>query len=112
MSEKSIGYDVELSAEDEGTLTTRIRMNFKLLANGTAQPDVTIETEMPAFPDDETLVRMTSLNSKAITIATLLGRRWEKVWKYAVFAEPDVENARNLTMPEQEEIEGWLVSRT
>jgi hypothetical protein len=111
MNGGSASYDAE-QLEGATDYTTRARMNFKLLANGTCQPDVTIESQMPAFPSDEMLVQMTALNSKVLTIATLLGRRWEMVYKHTKAAEPTLDDDATLVMPEQEEIEGWLVRRT
>jgi hypothetical protein len=105
-------YDAEPSAEDAGMLLehTRIRMNFAIMAKGNCQPEVTIETILPPFPDDDALVRLTLLNAKALTIATFLGRRWE--WQYAHVSppEPDV-NSDPTRIATQEEIEGWLISR-
>jgi hypothetical protein len=72
--EPKFEYDAEPGVEDAGSLLehTRIRMNFAIMAKGNCQPDITVETIVPPFPDDDTLVRL----------------------------------------PEQQEIEGWLVSRT
>jgi hypothetical protein len=111
MNGGSVGYDAE-QLEGATDYTTRARMNFKLLANGTCQPDVTIESQMPAFPSDEMLVQMTALNAKVLQIATLLGRRWEVVFKNTGLPEPFLPGGAKLQMPEQEEIEGWLVRRT
>lgn len=108
MSERQASYTVEPDEEDPEH-STRIRMNFKLLANGTCQPDVTIDTSMPPMPDDDILIRMTVTNAKALTIATYLGRRWEKVFKSASY--PDPEPGVTVEMPDVEEIEGWLVKR-
>jgi hypothetical protein len=107
-------YEVEPSAEDAGALLehTRIRMNFAIMAKGNCQPDITVETIVPPFPDDDTLVRLAILNSKALTIATMLGRHFERVYaNWGAWVE-QADQAAFKTMPEQEEIEGWLVRRT
>lgn len=113
MSEKSAEYDVTPSEADAGALApyTRIRMNFEIQAKGNCKPDVTVEIATDLDPDDDILRQIAVVNSKTLTMATILGRRFELVYAYYGAEGNRALLGDTTRMPDSEEIDGWLVER-